>query len=205
MIYNFPKELRDPADYTQEQIDRVTIFGSTENRRNGRIAGTAIFDALYDVETREDVESHIVAFQFLGRTIRVHEKIQAPLERVEREIRLLSSRDNEVDEFLLGLGDISAYAWRPIRDTSGKSFHSMGLAVDILPKDLKGKAIYWNWEKNKGNDQWMLIPLADRWMPPLNVIRIFESEGFIWGGMWPIWDNMHFEYRPELLVWRDMR
>ena len=24
------------------------------------------------------------------------------------------------------------------------------------------------------------------------------SEGFIWGGYWAIWDNMHFEYHPEL-------
>lgn len=26
------------------------------------------------------------------------------------------------------------------------------------------------------------------------------AEGFIWGGRWEIWDNMHFEYRPELLA-----
>ncbi|MDR3191497.1 MAG: M15 family metallopeptidase, partial [Treponema sp.] len=26
----------------------------------------------------------------------------------------------------------------------------------------------------------------------------FENEGFIWGGKWGLYDNMHFEYRPEL-------
>ena len=35
-------------------------------------------------------------------------------------------------------------------------------------------------------------------MPPKEVIDIFLEEGFIWGGNWAIWDNMHFEYHPEL-------
>ena len=30
------------------------------------------------------------------------------------------------------------------------------------------------------------------------MIQIFEAEGFIWGGKWDFYDNMHFEYRPEL-------
>ncbi|MBQ9624309.1 MAG: M15 family metallopeptidase, partial [Treponema sp.] len=25
------------------------------------------------------------------------------------------------------------------------------------------------------------------------------EEGFIWGGYWVIFDNMHFEYHPELI------
>ena len=45
----------------------------------------------------------------------------------------------------------------------------------------------------------MLTPLTSRWMPPYEIINIFEEEGFIWGGKWLIWDNMHFEYRPELI------
>ena len=40
--------------------------------------------------------------------------------------------------------------------------------------------------------------LESRWNPPDPVIRAFEKEGFIWGGKWPLYDNMHFEYRPEL-------
>ena len=37
-------------------------------------------------------------------------------------------------------------------------------------------------------------------IPPQSVIDIFEDEGFIWGGKWVIWDNMHFEYHPELIL-----
>jgi len=36
------------------------------------------------------------------------------------------------------------------------------------------------------------------------VIDIFEKEGFIWGGKWTVWDNMHFEYRPELILGREL-
>jgi hypothetical protein len=32
------------------------------------------------------------------------------------------------------------------------------------------------------------------------VIRAFEGEGFIWGGKWPWFDTMHFEYHPELIL-----
>ncbi|HNY22827.1 MAG TPA: M15 family metallopeptidase, partial [Treponemataceae bacterium] len=35
---------------------------------------------------------------------------------------------------------------------------------------------------------------------PAAVVEAFEREGFVWGGKWLLWDNMHFEYRPELLV-----
>jgi hypothetical protein len=32
------------------------------------------------------------------------------------------------------------------------------------------------------------------------VILAFESVGFIWGGKWPYYDTMHFEYHPEVFV-----
>lgn len=34
----------------------------------------------------------------------------------------------------------------------------------------------------------------------MDASKAFESEGFIWGGYWAIWDNMHFEYHPELIA-----
>jgi hypothetical protein len=34
----------------------------------------------------------------------------------------------------------------------------------------------------------------------MEVIKIFEEYGFIWGGNWALIDTMHFEYRPELLL-----
>ncbi len=33
----------------------------------------------------------------------------------------------------------------------------------------------------------------------MEIVRIFEKHGFIWGGRWYHYDTMHFEYRPELV------
>jgi len=31
-------------------------------------------------------------------------------------------------------------------------------------------------------------------------VSAFEHQGFVWGGKWLFFDNMHFEYRPEILI-----
>ena len=36
---------------------------------------------------------------------------------------------------------------------------------------------------------------------PAEVVSIFERYGFIWGGQWRHYDGMHFEYRPELILY----
>lgn len=118
---------------------------------------------------------------------------------MEQRINEAATTDPTIKPFIAEINQLDAYYWRLIAGTNRKSFHSLGIAVDILPKNLKGKAIYWSWTKDV-NPDWMLTPLADRWMPPQSVIDIFEDEGFIWGGKWGIWDNMHFEYHPELIL-----
>jgi len=37
-------------------------------------------------------------------------------------------------------------------------------------------------------------------MVPVAVVRVFEAHGFVWGGKWRFFDTIHFEYRPELLL-----
>ena len=32
-------------------------------------------------------------------------------------------------------------------------------------------------------------------------LRFFEEHGFVWGGKWTPFDNIHFEYRPEILLY----
>ncbi|MDR2663684.1 MAG: M15 family metallopeptidase [Treponema sp.] len=55
------------------------------------------------------------------------------------------------------------------------------------------------------NPEWYKIPYSGRWHPPLSVVRIFERYGFCWGGKWPLFDTMHFEYRPEILILYGMK
>jgi hypothetical protein len=199
-FYRYPETVRDPANFTEEEIQRATSTGSTDNRKNSPITNPAFYDLVYNSATLADVRQNITNASFLGETVPVHTRITAPLSRVEERIKNLAKTNAEVQAFLDDISVAYGFSWREVRDSSSRSMHSFGIAVDILPRNYGRKIIYWNWEKNNGNSKWMLIPLKDRWMPPQAVISAFESEGFTWGGKWGVWDNMHFEYRPELII-----
>ena len=51
---------------------------------------------------------------------------------------------------------------------------------------------YWRWAPHPAEPAW-------KNRIPVEVVRVFEKHGFIWGGAWYHYDTMHFEYRPELL------
>jgi len=78
------------------------------------------------------------------------------------------------------------YNCRKIAGSNAKSMHAYGAAVDINTK----YANYWRW--GRGEPQWQN-------RIPIEIVRIFERHGFIWGGYWFHYDTMHFEFRPELL------
>lgn len=200
IITYYDNKLEDPANFSQEKIDSIKKFSSRENRSTGSFSSKFIFDAIYDASSRLRTEQNLKQIKFLDRYMTVHKKIIPALERVETKIYELSKTNQDVKNFLADLSVCQAYNWREIRDARTRSFHSYGIAVDILPYKWGKKIIYWGFEKNEGNDDWMLIPLEKRWMPPQAVITAFEEEGFIWGGYWAIWDNMHFEYHPELIL-----
>lgn len=197
--YNYKKPLEDPANFTPEQIAAMKKFGSDENRKNDAGTPMFFFDAIYDSNTRGALEKHIKTVKFLGFSVNVHERLKEPLAAVQKRIYEAAETDKEVKDYLNNINRNEGYYWRLIANTNRKSFHSLGIALDIQPKSYKRKEVYWSWAKDKNPDGWMLTPLRDRWMPPQAVIDIFEEEGFIWGGKWGIWDNMHFEYHPELI------
>lgn len=205
LLYSYNNVLKSPETYSAEEIERLRNFSSDRTRKNSGGTPMFFFDFLYDAESRIAIENHIVRTTFLGKPTRIHERIAPQLKRVES--RILRLAENAADDaetaesvrsFIASLESAGAYHWREIHGVSRKSFHSYGIAVDLLPRRLDGKAIYWSWEKDRRGDDWMMVPLERRWSPPESVIRIFEDEGFIWGGYWAIFDNMHFEYHPEL-------
>ena len=199
LLYSYAKQLADPADYTEEEKVRIQEFSSEESRINGAGTPMFLFDAIYDSATRRSLETHIKRIDFLGKKTNVHDRMLEPLKRVETKIYELAKTDSQVQDFLNNLKSTDAYSWRIIDGTNRKSFHSFGIALDILPKSQGGKQIFWSWAADKFPKTWMLVPLSNRWMPPDSVISAFEEEGFIWGGKWVIYDNMHFEYHPELI------
>lgn len=203
MLYKYQKEAKDPSTFTQEEIEKIKTFTSKENRSNGAIDPPFLFNAIYDCETRAATESHIVKVPFLTKSVNVHEKIAEPLKRISKKIMALP-RDAKMEKFLSTLTRTDGFAWRTVRDTQSRSYHSIGLAIDVLPKGYYQKIIYWSWQKQLRPNDWFMTPLEKRWSPPQKVIDIFNDEGFIWGGTWAVWDNMHFEYHPELLIFSEM-
>jgi hypothetical protein len=209
-IYDYyPSRAPSPQIYSPWYIESLRRQGEAESsERDGRYRGFQ--GKLYGGLSRREVETRLERILFLGRNVTVHRDIVEALGRVEASIDRIAAENREIAAFVASLGQIGGYNWREIRGTTRisrqitedadtrLSYHSWGLAVDILSREIpSNKAVYWLWERVR-NPEWMLIPLENRWAPPEELIRAFENEGFIWGGKWGLYDNMHFEYRPEL-------
>ena len=186
--------------FTEEDITRIKEFSNPKNRTEGKGTPQFLYNLIYNVETRVSTESHIKRHSFLKKNTNAHDMIHEKLDLVQADILNAAKKDTETKEFLEKLLSADSYAWRVISDSGNRSFHSMGLAIDVLPKGWGQKNLYWAWRRDIDPDNWMKLPLERRWMPSQKVIEIFEKHGFIWGGKWIIWDNMHFEYRPEVIL-----
>ncbi len=163
-------------------------------RRNGEFLAL-----LLRAGSRAQTESHVVKMEVAGFTVSVHERLEAPLILVSGELADLRRSDPETAAFLKGLAEINGYNYRYVEGTRSRSYHSYGLAVDLIPKSYGGKAAYWMWAANRTR-KWWEIPYERRWMVPEKVVSAFERHGFVWGGKWLLFDTMHFEYRPEVLL-----
>ncbi|MCL2480572.1 MAG: M15 family metallopeptidase, partial [Spirochaetaceae bacterium] len=118
---------------------------------------------------------------------------------IDKEIKEAALKNPEIKQFLSSLGSASTFIWRDIENSKSKSYHSFGIAIDINPKKLGNKQVYWKWTSIY-NEKWYSVPYSQRWMVHPEVVKIFEKYGFVWGGKWLPFDNMHFEYRPEILI-----
>ena len=193
----YPEKPASPDTYPPQYIETLRSRGTGQARRERKDAHRAFQSILYGGIERREIEALQVNISFLGSKMNIHRDIAERLRRIEAEIR----KSDGGKDFIASIGSIGGFNWREIAGTQRMSYHSWGLAVDIQPRRLAGKSIYWLWEQERNKD-WMLVPLEKRWNPPDPVIEAFEKEGFIWGGKWPFYDNMHFEYRPELLEFR---
>lgn len=181
-----------------EEIDRLNSrIERRETRQDAR--SPDFLNSLWGMEDFETAENTVIHLVFLGQRIRIHPDIKKPLESVESEIRAAAETDSSTALWLSELGGAGAYAWREIAGSANRSLHSYGIALDLTPADYKGKQAYWRWAADF-YDEWWAIPYEERYAVPEPVVRAFEDNGFIWGGKWFLFDQIHFEYRPELLL-----
>jgi len=200
--YFYPDEVQNPKDFSEELISTLKPESLIKNRKASPPPNYTFFMLLFNGRNRKEIIQQLARFKFLGYDVWVHNRAADPLKRVQKKIYEAQKTDVEVKKFLKELNQCWSFNWRVIADSGKLSNHSWGSAIDLLPANYRNKKIYWFWEAVR-NDFWMKIMPYRRWSPPKAVIEAFESEGFIWGGKWTLWDNMHFEYRPELLYIRN--
>lgn len=81
------------------------------------------------------------------------------------------------------------FNYRVIAGTDRLSPHAYGIAID-LKSSPNG---YWRWASPEAGEELLKSY-------PRDIVRIFENNGFIWGGKWNHFDLFHFEYRPEIII-----
>jgi hypothetical protein len=208
LIYRYRRQADDP----EIEDNWNTLASQVKSRRSGgALSGwnrgsvnpdaerSPFYEALYACHTREEAYQQQEWIIFMGRRVQVHKSIKAPLGKVEAQIFELEKSDKTITEWRKRLYSITSWNWRNVAGSANRSYHSYGIAIDLLETQQPGKETYWQWTRNKGIN-WRTVTAGQRLDPPGSVIRAFEEQGFIWGGTWPWYDTMHFEYRPELLI-----
>lgn len=179
--------------------DPTTLHPSNNS---GRIRYEPFFRKMYG-NSEAEVEEKLVTIYWMPtlfglkyplRVTTVND-VYKKLTKISHELELLVSTHPEYKPFLDNPG--GTFKWRMIANTTRLSAHSFGMTIDINSR----KSDYWQWNL-KSEKQPILeeAPLVYHNQIPLDIIPIFERQGFIWGGKWAHYDTMHFEYRPELFL-----
>jgi hypothetical protein len=192
----------NPWQQTADQVLSRRLSSDSYRGRQNSTPGAVrspFYENLWQARSRAEAFSRQQGISFLGWSVQVHRGIADPLDRVQARIMALAESDPEIQGWIKSLHSITGWNWRNIAGSENRSFHAYGVAVDLLMKAQPGMETYWQWTAAKGID-WRSVPAEKKQTPPAAVIRIFEEQGFIWGGRWSWYDTMHFEYHPELLI-----
>ena len=161
------------------------------NQDPGRVRYERFFLKTYGA-SEAIVEKDLVLVKWVdGKKISFNKKFGASvaLQKVSDQLSALVAARPELKKYVISpLG--GTFNWRTVAGTKNLSVHSFGVAIDINLDHTN----YWKWETERNGR------IAYKNQIPLEVVEVFEKNGFIWGGKWYHYDTMHFEYRPELLM-----
>lgn len=154
----------------------------------GRMRSEELFKKMYGSSAAQ-VRNNLVTVNWAGQKVTFNKNNGAAdsLAAVAREI----ARHPELKPYLKSSG---TFNWRPVRGSERMSAHSYGIAFDIAVD----KSNYWQWE-SKSSDELRHFKYKNR--IPRKIVEIFQKHGFIWGGAWFHYDTMHFEFRPDMLIY----
>ena len=157
----------------------------------GRARNAAFFDKVYGNCRKGEVTKNMTTVVWLPKKAAQ----RLPFNKANGAAEALQAVSNELDA-LPARFDVflhpsaGTYNCRVIAGTKRMSAHGHAIAIDIALK----RSDYWRNAK-PGKDG--AYPYKNQ--VPMEIVRIFERHGFIWGGKWHHYDTMHFEYRPELV------
>ena len=159
----------------------------------GRCRCEAFFKKMYG-SSAQAVRRHLVPVDWFGQKIMFSSVSGAAdsLRAVEAELRTLPRRYARYFE------NSSSFYWRQVRGADRLSAHSYGIAIDICTK----YSDYWLWT-NPGAAETDELTYRNR--IPARIVEVFERHGFISGAKWYHYDTMHFEFRPDLLLFSRCR
>lgn len=157
----------------------------------GRARSEPFFFKMYGASAAE-VQKRLVPMIWLPRHLN-QKLLVSSVNGIDKKLQAVSDElDKLPTEFLPYLQNPGGtFNWRNIAGTTRQSTHSFGATIDINVK----LSDYWRNDKPDANGKYLY-----RNKIPMEIVKIFERHGFIWGGKWYHYDTMHFEYRPELLV-----
>jgi hypothetical protein len=154
----------------------------------GRMRSYPLLDELYGSKKAE-VAGFLTRISFGSRHVLFNRNAgaAAALEKAAGEAGRLASLMPVAAGYLYP--DSGTFNYRLIAGTKRLSPHAYGIAIDLN----SSRGGYWRWtDKQSGARQIKAYPKE--------IVRIFEANGFIWGGKWAHFDLFHFEYRPELIL-----
>jgi hypothetical protein len=158
----------------------------------GRVRPQELFDKLYGNCLTGDMAGRLATVIWLPSKVGAKLKFAAGNGAAARLQMVSNELDRLPGTFLKYLHpSAGTYNCRSIGGAQRASPHGYGIAIDLATSH----AHYWLWTK-PGRDG----VRAYRNQIPWEIVRIFETNGFIWGGKWHHFDTMHFEYRPEMLI-----
>lgn len=175
----------DIEDMFREKYDR-TVTLPPYLYDPGRYRCEAFFNQMYGAN-EATVIVNLTPVKIFGRKFDVT-KINGVNEKLQKVAEEVEKHPEFKKYFVKNSG---TFNYRNVRGSNRLSTHSYGIAIDINSQESD----YWRYSNNITEID--LVPYANR--IPYELVKIFEDNGFIWGGRWYHYDTMHFEYRPELL------
>lgn len=172
-------------------LDYDTIGAPEYLADAGRSRCDELFKKMYG-NTEQEVRKHLVNVDWFGQNIQFT-SVNGANRQLEKVAKELAESYPHLKKYFKCCG---TFYWRKVRGANRQSAHSYGIAIDINTEYSN----YWLW-KNGNVPETKRIGYENR--IPLEIVRVFEEYGFVWGGRWYHYDTMHFEYRPEIAF--DMR